>query len=410
MPPKAPSLRLHRPTGQAVVTLRDITTGRRRDYYCGVHGTPAAVAEYARLIQEWEGRGRTLDAKPKPPTPRRTADAKHGTVAKLAIAYVKHLRDRGTTDQQLTCIRAAIRVLRSTHGGTPVIEFGPLALQEVRTAMIDLRNRRTEARPEGKRWTRSTINRRVRHLIRMFRWAVANEKAPTALPEALACVEPLKAGEFGVPEGRTVKPVPVAHIEGIKAHVAPQVWAMIQAQRYTAARAGEVCAMRAIDIDMTGEVWLYRPQQHKNSHRGHDRVIYLGRKAQQAVTPLLAGRAVDAYLFDPREATAARRATAATKGKPRRAGQKPTPTRTARKIADHYTSASYGRAITRACDVAGVPRWGSHQLRHLAATNARKEFGAEAALLLLGDKSTRLVDIYAEKDVETVKAVVGKIG
>jgi hypothetical protein len=49
-----PSYRLHRQSGQAIVTLRDCVTGRRRDILLGKHGTTESRKEYARIIAEWE--------------------------------------------------------------------------------------------------------------------------------------------------------------------------------------------------------------------------------------------------------------------------------------------------------------------------------------------------------------------
>jgi hypothetical protein len=46
-----PTYRLHRQSGQAVVTLRDGVT-RRRDVLLGRHGTAASRAEYARLVAQ----------------------------------------------------------------------------------------------------------------------------------------------------------------------------------------------------------------------------------------------------------------------------------------------------------------------------------------------------------------------
>jgi integrase len=247
-------------------------------------------------------------------------------------------------------------------------------------------------------------------VLDMFAWAVSEERAPVHLPAALQCVKPLKAGEFGVEDGAKVKPPPAAHVDDIKEHVSSVVWAMVTMQRYSAARAGEVCAMRPMDLDVTGKVWLYQPPHHKNAHRGHDRVIVLGKKAQKVIAPLLAGRALDAPVFSPRESMAERRAANATKGKSRREGQQPTPTRTGRKIGQQFSTDSYRRAIERACEAAEVPKWTTHQLRHMAATQARKEFGAEAALLVIGDKSTRMADLYAEKDLERTKQIIEKIG
>lgn len=402
--PSVPKLRHHKPSGRAVVTLSDTATGKRRDFYLGEYGTPEAHAAYAELVARWTARGRTLEhVKPDPLHARPSA----GCVAELCRDYAKHIDAKGGISvKHKDCVKRAIRIARVTCGALPVAEFGPLALQDVRKAMLAIRFGENDSR----RWTRSVVNRRVRHLIRMFKWAVAHERAPIALPAALACVEPLKPGDYDVPEGRVVKPVPSAHVDAIREHVSSVVWAMIEVQRYSAARAGEVCVMRPIDIDTTGKVWLYRPSSHKNAHRGHDRIIYLGRKAQKAIKPLLAGRALDAYLFDPRESVRERAQANATEGQSRRDNQQPDARKTARRVRDHFTTNIYQQAIRRACKAAGVPHWSTHQLRHLAATNARKEFGAEAALLVLGDKSTRLVDVYAEKDHSRAQEVIAKIG
>ena len=45
--------------------------------------------------------------------------------------------------------------------------------------------------------------------------------------------------------------------------------AMIQLQRLTGMRPGEVVIMRTADIDTTGSVWHYLPASHKTEHHGH---------------------------------------------------------------------------------------------------------------------------------------------
>jgi len=399
-----PRLREHKASGRAVVTLSDRATGKRRDFYLGGYGTPDAHVAYAELLARWQARGRTLEhVKPDLVQARPSA----ACVAELCRDYAQHIDAKGgISETHKACMKRSIRIARQTCGALPVAEFGPLALQDIRKAMLAVRF----GEKGGKRWTRSLVNRRVRHVVRMFKWAVAHERAPIALPAALACVEPLRPGEFDTPEGRTVKPVPAAHVDSIREHVSSVVWAMIQVQRYSAARAGEVCAMRPADLDVTGKVWLYRPRSHKNAKRGHGRVIYLGGKAQETVAPLLVGRALDSYLFDPRESVRERAQANAEQGGKRRENQTPDVRKTGRRVQGCYTTTTYQRAITRACEAADVPHWTSHQLRHLAATNARKAFGAEAALLVLGDKSTRLVDVYAEKDHERAQEVIAKIG
>ena len=46
-----PKPRLHKGTGQLVVTLRDCNTGRRKDFYCGLHGKAESMVRYAEVVQ-----------------------------------------------------------------------------------------------------------------------------------------------------------------------------------------------------------------------------------------------------------------------------------------------------------------------------------------------------------------------
>ena len=57
-----PSYRLHRPSGQAVVTLSG------KDLYLGRHGAEESRAEYDRLVMEWLSNGRRAEPEPAAPT------------------------------------------------------------------------------------------------------------------------------------------------------------------------------------------------------------------------------------------------------------------------------------------------------------------------------------------------------
>ena len=76
-PMRTPSYRLHKPSGQAVVTLDG------RDVYLGKHDTPQSKAEYDRLIAEWLANGRRLPAAAGGPS------ASPLSVNELALAYWK---------------------------------------------------------------------------------------------------------------------------------------------------------------------------------------------------------------------------------------------------------------------------------------------------------------------------------
>jgi hypothetical protein len=56
---RVPSYRLHKQSGQAVVTLSD-GLGRRHDVLLGEYNTAASRTEYARVVAEWEIAGRRL--------------------------------------------------------------------------------------------------------------------------------------------------------------------------------------------------------------------------------------------------------------------------------------------------------------------------------------------------------------
>jgi integrase len=93
---------------------------------------------------------------------------------------------------------------------------------------------------------------------------------------------------------------------------------------------------------------------------------------------------------------------------------------------EHYTTESYRRAITRACEQADrlarqqhpnakpedvfVPAWHPHQLRHNAATRLRKEFGIEAARVVLGHRTAAVTEVYAEMDHAKASSIMGRVG
>ena len=55
-------------------------------------------------------------------------------------------------------------------------------------------------------------------------------------------------------------------------------------------------------------------------------------------------------------------------------------------------------------------RWHPHQLRHNAATELRREFGLEAARIILGHHSVAITEVYAEKDEQQALEAMAKVG
>src|SRR4051794_10261210 len=103
----------------------------------------------------------------------------------------------------------------------------------------------------------------------MFKWAVENELVPPSVLQALKAVNGLRRGRTEARESAPVRPVPDAFVDAVRPHVPRLVWAMIELQRLTGMRPGEVLTMRTADLDTAGKVWTYTPSSHKTEH--HDK-------------------------------------------------------------------------------------------------------------------------------------------
>lgn len=401
-----PLLRRHKAAGQAVVTLsgRDVYLGA---WPAGVRKPPAQVREaYDRTIAEWLANGRRATSSQDTSTKL--------TVAELLLRFWPYCeqhyrRPDGTPTHEVSDYLYSLRPLNYLYGGLPAREFSPLKLKAVRQLMIDgYAHPRYGPQPA---LSRGVINHRVARIVRVYKWAVAEELVPADVHQALRCVRGLERGRTDARETAPVLPVALDLVEQTLPLLLPPVRAMIRLQVLTGARPGEACAMRGCDIDMTGPVWLYRPPAHKTGHRGKARVIALGPRAQDVVKPFLKLDA-QAYLFSPREAMEQKRAllrhARRSKVQPSqlcRRRRKPK-----KQPGERYSTQSYGRAVATACKKAGLPHWHPHQLRHSYATEVRRRFGLEAAQVSLGHSQAQVSEIYAERDLRLAVRVAEEIG
>ena len=127
--------------------------------------------------------------------------------------------------------------------------------------------------------------------------------------QALSVVTGLRKGQAGVLETQPVSPVEDSVVEQTLPHMPDVVADMVRVQRFSGMRPAEVCAIRPCDIDRSGEVWVYRPYDHKMEHKDRLRVIPLGPKAQAVLLKYLV-RDENAYCFSPRDSEKHRRAAA----------------------------------------------------------------------------------------------------
>lgn len=420
---KVPPFRVHQSSGQGYVYL----AGQRR--YLGRHDRPEALQAYHRVIAEWAAHGGRLPVKPEEITIREL-------LARFWVhAEQYYRRPDGTCTSELDNYRQAFKPLRELYADTRARDFGPRALQAVRQRMIELD------------WCRTNINKHVGRIKTCFRWATQQEYVPGDVYHALQAVAGLKRGRCAAREPAPVKPVPAECIAAIQPFVSRQVWALVQLQLLTAARAGELVGLRPGDIARGGRIWTCTPSAHKTAHHGHARVIYFGPRAQAVLQPFLL-RPEDACMFSPQEAEAARRralfeqrVTPLKHGNRAGLNKKAHPQHAPGAV---YNVDAYRRAIARACDQAFPPpaelarreaethrawrrrltarqhqqlahwqkqhRWHPHQLRHNAATELRKEFGIEVARIILGHRSPAITEVYAELDQAKAVAAMLQVG
>jgi integrase len=386
-----PSICLHKATGQAVVRLDG------KDYYLGKYGTPQVQQRYDRLIAEW------LAGKRSRPVPGESGNG--FTVDEVLVRYWRwaesyYRDDDGRPARELENIRDALKPLRRLYGQTIAKDFGPLAIRTLQQHLAS----------DG--LARTTVNMRVTRIRRVFKWAVSVELLPASVHQALATVPGLRRGREQAKEAEPIGPAPVEHIEAAILHMPRPVATMAQLQLLTASRAGEIMAMRAIDLNMSGPIWTYTPKRHKNRHRGHERVIFLGPKAQEIIKSFLTTD-LNAYLFSPRRYMEQMHAQRAALRKSKRTPSEQRRTRKRKpkiKLGERYNRRSYRIAVDRACKKANVPSWSPLQLRHTAATMIRSKYGIEAAKVVLAHQCIETSQIYAERDLGKAAQIIAEIG
>jgi integrase len=390
-----PSYRLHKSSGQAVVTLTD-PSGGRRDVLLGAYNSPESRAEYIRVLGEWEAHGRSHPSVAAP------TDL---TVNEMLVAFWGHVerhyrRPDGTPTAEPDNFRYALRPLREMYGHTSATQFGPLALKVVRERFVDSGLCRRE------------VNRRVQKIRQAFRWAASEELVPAAVFHGLQAVEGLKQGRTPAKDHDPIGPVSDADVDRILPHLNEHVRGMVQLQCLTGMRPGEVCGLRMRHVDTSGAVWFYSPPGHKTAHTGRRRTVAIGPRAQATLAPFLAAIGPEDCVFSPkrmwedkrRRMRAARRTpicraqTNRRKAKPKRVPK------------DGYNTRSYQNAVRRACEKAGIVPWHPNQIRHSLATKARKQFGLEAAQVLLGHSRADITQVYAERDEALAFRLATEIG
>ncbi|HEY3789888.1 MAG TPA: tyrosine-type recombinase/integrase [Urbifossiella sp.] len=386
----SPTYRRHRDAARCWANGRWIELGK--------WNSPESKAEFARIVAE-------LAASP---ATHITTHAGSITVNQVLAAFWQHAEQHyrhadKTPTSEVKEVRLTLAPVRRLYGHTPAAEFGPRSLAAVRETMVKAG------------WCRTLINRRVERIRRAFRWAVSQELVPPMVYQGLKALPGLQRGRTEAREAEPVKPVDPAIVEATLPHLGRHLRAMVELQRLTGMRPGEICSMKLVEIDRSAEVWVYRPGHHKTIHRGMTRTIMIGPKGRKVIEDFIAGGTVcdpSGPLFSPMRAREERFAEM----RENRKSRVPPSQRDRRKKepkllpAAEYTPGTYAHAVRVAAKKANVAHWHPNQLRHLYASEVRKAHGLEAAQVLLGHASAQISQLYAERDMTLAAAVAAKIG
>lgn len=353
-------MRLHKPSGRAVVYID------RRPVYLGPWGSPEAGEAYGNLIAE-RAKGHTFDA-------ARANQPPSLTVSGLLLKYVTEDLPRFHPDEQ-HCQRGAIRILRQLFGETSLLDFGPLKLRVVRDAMVggDPQAVGTDGKPNPRKpWSREYVNHQIRRLRGIFRWGVSLEIVPQSISDALASLQPLRAGATTAVDYKPREAVPAADIDAVRQLLKPRDQDILDLMLLTGARPGELLGLKVGEVDRTGDTWRCELKQHKTRHKGKKRVLLFNRKAQAILLRHIKADPDTRFFIT--------------------------------------TRSTFANTIKAKCIEAGITPWVPHQLRHTVATNLADEMGAEAAQRVLGHATVAMTEHYSRAAEKKAREAIQHLG
>ena len=386
---REPGYCLHKPTGQAYVRFNG------KLHYLGQYGSAESKERYNRLKAEWLVNRNTKRFQAKSTGP---------TIADMALAYLDHAEAYyGPQSSEYVNLKLAIRPLSELYATAQSSDFGAVQYRAVRDWWLS-----------DKKRSRQYINKQMRRLVRIIKWSVGNGLIPADNYAVIKCVDSLKRGRCTAKETKPILPVDAKLVAATLPHLTQVVADMVRFQQLVGCRPGELVKITPSMVDRSSDVWTIALSEHKTAYRGKTRTIYVGPKAQVILTPYLL-RGADDACFSPQESERQRLdAVHAKRVTPMSCGNRPGSNCIARKLhkspGTSFTTSSYCKSINAACKRAKLDHWHPNQLRHSAATEIRRQFGLEAAQVILGHSGADITQVYAEKDASKAIEVARRIG
>jgi len=400
--PKVPSLFFNEAGGHeyAIVYWKGqrFSLGRRDD--------PAHATAYRRFVAHVLAHGvPPAAAGEEPHAPSYVVAELVAQYLDHAATYYRHEAD-GKPTSTTSCVRAASKPLLENFSVVQARDFGLAELRAYREVLI------------AAGMSRTTCNSYVHTVRKMFAWAAELERIPPEVGVRLRALQPLKRGRSAAVDLPPRQPVEEEVMDLTLKHAPRPLAGLLRTLWFTGMRVGEACQLATRYVDMTGDVWVFRPAKHKAQHHGKDREIPIGPEAKKTLREFVRLEQ-DQPWFSPCEVIEAYRKEQKAKRKSkdwpshqrrRERMRKRKPKRAPR---DFFTSRGVAQMLVKTIDAANaaiakkhaeedvpgkpyeIPHWSSHQLRHAALTRIRKKFGIEAAQAIGGHSCIAMTEHYS---------------
>ena len=285
------------------------------------------------------------------------------SVRDMTLQFLEYSKARHKPETSSNYARAC-RYLCDVAGDLDACQLTLAHIESLRDIRIAAGNRR------------KYINDMVGRVKQLIKWSQRYMYMTSETVASILALEPISANHPFVTPSEPVRPVSIDLINQVLPHLNDNVGAMIRLQLYSGARPGEIIRLKPERMDTSDDVWIYRPDSHKTDSYGHIRQIAFGPKSIPILETRMdrpaGGYAFNSDRHDP---------------------------------ASCYSKDTYGRAIRRGCERAGVSRFTPHQLRHTAATFIQQQYGITGAQLMLGHSSPKTTAIYAQQNLTLQKTI-----
>lgn len=396
-----PSYLCHKATGRGYSRINGKVV-----YWPGKYGANESKAAHRLYCAQLLAHGNDAAKATRPESENEHKQVIVATLVKdfLAWADSYYRTPDGTKTTTDARHRQTAQTLLDLFASFPVCQFGPKQVRLFLTTLIE------------KGLARKTINYRLGALKQMWKWAAYGGIVHTDDYNRIRDFPALRAGRLGLPEPKKITPVSQAVFAATLPFLRPPYNAIASLQRLTGCRPSEILALRPGDIDYNSTPWKWTLEKHKSQWRGKEKVLYFGPQARQILEPLLENVAEHELVFSGHKIRTSRieerrdKARAQGRRVQDRSGRPSRATKGRKPPGEKVQLWSYENEIARAAAFAGVEHWTPNQLRHLKATELRRDFGLEAAQIGLGHAKADVTQIYAERDETRLKKIAEETG